>query len=225
MALPHRKFWWLWLVAAVFLVLFVVMLVVALTGTWPKCEGEDVTFSYEPSQLLDFPMKETVNVSNFSAYGTRDWGAVGLFHEGTDLQVSAATTVVSPVDGVVSKYQVKQNTFGTQNWLYGVRIQIDDVWSVEITFEPMFDPADTVNHQAQLDNILVQEGDTLSRGQTVGTLLFSPGYCHIHYNLEQWDNKERRLHCPYQYSTPEAQAIYNQIQIASSTFPCCYGCP
>jgi len=179
--------------------------------------------------LADFPYKETGNIASLSAWGTRNWSQQGDqfndYHNGADLVVNAETTVLAPVTGQVTKIEFRQNVYNpTQAWMYQIQIDMGNRWTVSLVLEPNFPGSDVANHNAQMAAILVSEGDTVTQGQHVATLLYSGNYCHVHYMMGYTCNQEFVSVCPYQYSTDAAKAIFHTVEGNTGTHVCCYGC-
>lgn len=162
------------------------------------------------SPSLEFPIAEEDKIERLSAYHTPDWGEPGVFHNGIDLVISENVTIVSPVHGTIISYSEHINPYAG-NVLFEIAIAINLAWTVNLVLEPGF--MDTTNNSLQSTNIDVSIGQRTSPGDELGTLLFSGNYPHLHYALTILGSDV----CAYNYSTPAAQDIFNDIAANSNS--------
>ena len=163
-----------------------------------------------PSPQLEFPIATPDSVERLAAYHTPDWGEPGVYHNGIDLIVSTNVSILSPVDGRVSFVTEDVNPYAG-NILFSIGIAIDMIWEVKLVLEPGF--KDSTNNSLQTDAILVSNNDVVSAGEKVATLLYSENYCHLHYMLLYRATDVS----PYDFSSPTAQAIFEEIADRSNS--------
>ncbi|TFG27195.1 hypothetical protein EU528_13275 [Candidatus Thorarchaeota archaeon] len=159
---------------------------------------------------LEFPITEPDKIERLSAYHTPDWGEPGVFHNGIDLVISENVTIVSPVHGAIISYSESINSYGG-NVLFEIDIAINWAWTVNLVLEPGF--TDTTNNSLQSSYIDVGIGQQVSPGDELGILLYSENYPHLHYMLVNFGSDV----CAYNYSTPTAQDIFNDIATDSNS--------
>jgi len=116
---------------------------------------------------LDFPILESDNVEQISAYRTPDWGEPSIFHNGIDLVISDDVTIVSPVNGTVVRVTENVNPY-SGNVFFDVTVRINLAWEIHFVLEPGF--LDEVNNSLKSDSILVSTNDNLVAGDMVATL-------------------------------------------------------
>jgi hypothetical protein len=143
--------------------------------------------------------------------------------------------IVSPVDGTVKMIVSEENRFSSdppemRQWIL-VLIEYNPAWVVGLAFEPKA-PEERL-HKKQVNLIKVKAGQVVKKGDKIGRLVVGSGggrYPHLAYGLLQKDPDEDIMSifpfsqffhsdttrlptfmCPYEYSTPEAIAIFDSI--------------
>ncbi len=161
--------------------------------------------------LLEFPFEPSGNVYEFEPYGVLGWDGPNTYHSGIDIKNNATVNVVSPVKGVVVGIFEMSNQFSTdKNINYNIIIQYNWQWFVILTLEPHFPGTDTVNNTLQRNAIFATLFKRYNAGDVVAQLLygnFTNHYSHLHFIL----TRQFQDACPYLYSSPAAQDIYEAI--------------
>ncbi len=170
---------------------------------------------------IEFPMEGgSTNITEFNGFNVSDWGEPGVTHNGIDLVVSPNnwTGILAVADGKVRKIEESENPYSTPPgiMMFSVYVTIARGWEVKYVIEPFAETEE--QKQLQRDNIYVTVGQTISTGDRIARLLCTEsGYVHLHFMLSQ-KNKEV---CAYNYSSPEAQAIYEEIATTYGKSICC----
>ena len=143
--------------------------------------------------------------------------------------------IVSPVDGIVKMIISEENRHSPdppamRQWIL-VLIEYNPSWVVGLAFEPKA-PEENL-HKKQVSLITVKAGQVVKKGDKIGRLVVGSGggrYPHLAYGLLHKDPDEDIMSifpfsqfshndtsalptfmCPYEYSTPEAIAIFDSI--------------
>lgn len=147
--------------------LLLATLILCLTAFSPITGGKTTTFGL----INEIPIHSPIHINKLERmsdnYGyrrhpiTKRWS----FHRGLDLVAPKSTNILSTCNGKV--INTKQSRFG-----YGNRILIKHRYGY-------------MTHYTHLDSIFVKKGQTIERGDTIGTLGstgFSTGP-HLHYEI------------------------------------------
>ncbi len=177
----------------------VILLVVLVSGSIIL----GIPISYD-APALEFPIYESDRVVRLSAYHTPDWGEPGVFHDGIDLVISGNVTIVSPVKGIVISRSESINPYAG-NVLFDISILVNWGWHVSLVLEPGF--RDSLNNSRQTSMITAYVGQRVEAGDSLGTLLYSENYPHLHYMLFMLGKDV----CAYNYSTVHAKGIFDDI--------------
>ncbi|MFW9890329.1 MAG: M23 family metallopeptidase [Candidatus Thorarchaeota archaeon] len=183
------------------------IIVVVVVGGYTAVLG--IAFGFDPP-ALEFPISEPDRVERLSAYHTPDWGEPGVFHNGIDLVISDDVAIVSPVRGTVVGMSDTINTYAG-NTLFDVSISVNWGWEVELVLEPGF--LDSANNSLQSSMIDATVGQRVEPGDSLGTLLFSDNYPHLHYMLLSFGSDV----CAYNYSTTAAKSTFESIAVRSDS--------
>jgi len=176
-------------------------------------------FHFEPAYgapSLEFPMAEPLNITKLAAYHTPNWGEPGKFHNGIDLEISGPTQIISPCYGWVQRIWYNINPYAGEGEvaMIHVSIMINLAWSVKLVFEPWANS--TEFRERQLDAIIVKVGTYVKPGDFIGTLLYNYEYPHLHYMIMRLGKDV----CPYDYSSPTAKSIFEDIATRTNSTIC-----
>ena len=180
---------------------------------------------FEP---LEFPFANVEDIARMAAFGIPNWSG-NEPHNGIDLVVDEhleSSRIISPTAGVVARIFTNENPYSYPpgQLLVTIVIRINDDWSVHLVLEPgTIDPAPEA---AQLDAILVSEGQDVEVGTPVADLMVGTlGYPHLHYMVEQ----DGEAVCAYAHSSDAARAAFESVSaLPDSSLPdgnICYGQP
>ncbi|MFW9921910.1 MAG: hypothetical protein ACFFDW_01330 [Candidatus Thorarchaeota archaeon] len=163
---------------------------------------------------FEFPFENPDDIVKIAAYHTPDWGEPGIFHNGIDLQIDHPSILISPCNGVIEKIWYNINPYSGSNVaMIHVLIRINYLWTVKLVLEPW---ANTTEIRELQISSVVPVGAKLETGDIVGTLLFNYEYPHLHYMI-MYQGKDV---CPYHYSSPAAQAIFEEIALRTNSTIC-----
>jgi len=159
----------------------------------------------------------TINEA-FSVDACNPWGfehrGVDFFPTGTDKPFQAAC------GGTVDSIELFQNP-GNGFWQVNVSITCGTTEGVGYAFEPFSDQESDGN--IQLSQIIVTEGQSVSQGDLIGTLLVvDSGGAHVDFAYYSQGEPV----CPAQVFTPEARAsVLNLLEVIWPHSRICYGLP
>ncbi len=167
---------------------------------------------------LEFPIREVDNITGLSSFGIPDWSGPGTIHNGIDLEINDSVTLISPVKGTVISISEQENVHSDiNNVLFSVKIMVNLGWIVDFVIEPMFPGSDVENNTLQREAISVSLFQKVDVGDEIGTLLYNEGeYSHLHYMI----NNGFDVVCPYDYSSPEAQELFDLLAERGGEPPC-----
>lgn len=172
---------------------------VAVAATVAACSGSG---SGEVS--FDFPVRDRADVKGLVAFGA--YGADNP-HNGIDFRPFdhlERMEIVAPASGRVTESRVVE--FGGLQHVQ-VDVSVDSRWGYALVFEPM--TLDEELFGRQVAAVSAKAGDRLAAGEPVGALLLggTDGPPTVHFLA----TRGRRLVCPYNHSTVEAQADYAAV--------------
>ncbi|TFF89864.1 MAG: M23 family metallopeptidase [Promethearchaeota archaeon] len=188
------------------IILIILTVMLAITGIiipiLPFLRGWNPAYG---TPAIEFPMSEPLNVTKLSAYNTPNWGEPGKYHNGIELVIEGPTDIISPCYGTVNRiwYNINPYTGGEVAMIH-VSIRINYGWSVKLVFEPWANTTEV--REQQLAAITVKVGSRVKPGDFIGTLLYNHEYPHLHYMILNNDDVN-----PYEYSSPAAKAIFDEI--------------
>jgi hypothetical protein len=164
---------------------------------------------------LEFPMGDQMNITKLAAYNTPDWGEPGKHHNGLDLEIIGPTILLSPCTGIIDGiwYNINPYSSGEVAMIH-VSIRINYGWTVKLVLEPWANITEI--RDQQLAAVVVKVGEKVQPGDLIGTLLYNYEYPHLHY-MVMHNGKDV---CPYTYSSPDAQTIYEEIAIRTNSTIC-----
>jgi murein DD-endopeptidase MepM/ murein hydrolase activator NlpD len=196
----------------------IVMSVCCNTGTFNN-------LVFEP---LEFPFANVEDIARMAAFGIPNWSGSEP-HNGIDLVVDEhleSASIISPTAGVVTRISTNENPYSHPpgQLLLTLVIRINNDWSVHLVLEP--GTTDPALEAAQLDAILVSEGQDVEVGTPVADLMVGAlGYPHLHYMVEQ----DGEAVCAYAHSSDAARAAFESVSVLpGSSLPdgnICYGQP
>ncbi|MBA7545561.1 hypothetical protein ES705_37930 [subsurface metagenome] len=150
-------------------------------------------------------------------YSSTTNSPIGAIHRGLDFVPDGDLKEFQTVfDGVVTRIELFENT-GSGTWQVNVHINYNDAYGVEYAFEPF--STNQTDGQAQLNNILVENGQHVIAGQIIGRLYAPISNAHVHFSFFQDD----QMACPENYWTEDARnAIMELIHAYNPDWNMCY---
>ncbi|HOW96514.1 MAG TPA: hypothetical protein P5567_03070 [Kiritimatiellia bacterium] len=193
-----------------------------LESSMPESGGN---VGFEP---LEFPVRRTGDIIRVAAFGIPNWSGTDP-HNGIDLEVNhglASSEIVSPVTGVVERIEASETPFSEPPGQLMVTVTIRTPLGTDVSLVLEPSTADPVVKTNQLNAVHVSEGQGVGVGTPVADLIVGAlGYPHLHYMVMRGDE----FVCPYGYSSPAAQAIFESLAgLPGSSLPdgnICYGEP
>ncbi len=142
---------------------------------------------------------------------------IQAIHRGLDFAPAGdMKTFHSVFDGEVTRIDLFENT-GSGAWQVNVHIKHNDAYAAEYAFEPF--TTNQTDGQIQLDNITVQDGQSIAAGQIIGRLYAPNSNSHLHFSFF----KDDEMTCPENYWTEEARTILmDMIHAANPDWEMCY---
>lgn len=119
-------------------------------------------------------------------------------HIGIDFTGKMDTRYVAVCDGEISSIK-KYLMSGYGTWAITVNLKVNSTHEAIYVFEP--DTSDDAIANLQLQKIVVEVGDKVTRGQLIGKLYAHGGFPHIHFAV----SKNGEWVDPFPYFTEEAQ--------------------
>ena len=164
---------------------------------------------------LEFPFENSDEIIRLRSYNLiEEGGAYEDHHRGIDLEISVnGTKVISPCVGTVGLITSTVNK-NKGHIMISVNIRINHAWSIMLVFEPYSNS--TEFHEYQMSLLKVKFGQKISIGDEVGLLLIGGEFPHIHYQVNRYFNDV----CPYNYSSIEAQIIFEDIAVRTNSTIC-----
>ncbi|HUU79038.1 MAG TPA: hypothetical protein VMX55_11890 [candidate division Zixibacteria bacterium] len=164
---------------------------------------------------FEFPFENPDEIVRLRGYNLIEEGsAYDDHHRGIDLEISVnGTKVISPCTGTVGLITTSINK-NKGHIMISVNIRINFAWSVMLVFEPYSNS--TEFHEYQMSLLKVKFGQKIVEGEEVGLLLIGGEFPHIHYQV----NRYFKDVCPYNYSSDEAQTIFDEIAIRTNSTIC-----
>ncbi len=163
--------------------------------------------------ILLFPVENTGVLITLDAF---IWDNVsGFVHNGIDFGINDTATIIASCNMTCNDKNLFYNDLG-DHWQAGASFTINEDYELFIAFES-FAENETFGN-IQLEAILVEIGQEVTRGELVGYLLYHRAGAHIHFMLQ----KNNEPVCPYQYFSAEAKTIFDGLwgQIGTSGNPC-----
>lgn len=178
-------------------------------------------------ELLGFPFAAPSDIERMAAFGIPNWSGTQP-HNGIDLIIYeslSSSRIISPTNGTIDSIEISENPFSSpaNQLLLTIHIYINSEWTVALVIEP--GTSDEALKTAQRNAVLVEEGDTVFRGQPITDLLVGEhGYPHLHYMILQ----NNTAVCGYKYSSVIAQQVFEDIALTrvNNNLPdgnICYG--
>ncbi|MBN1330356.1 MAG: hypothetical protein JXA54_12855 [Candidatus Heimdallarchaeota archaeon] len=165
--------------------------------------------------ILEFPFETSTDIVRLRAYNLiESGGSYEGHHTGIDLEISInGTKVISPCSGTVGFITSTVNK-NKGHIMISINIRINLVWSIMLVFEPYSNS--TEFHEYQMSLIKVKFGQKIEVGEEVGFLLIGGEFPHIHYTVNRYFGDV----CPYEYSSNNAKAFFEEIAIRTNSTIC-----
>jgi hypothetical protein len=142
---------------------------------------------------LDFPVQNVTDLEKFYCFGLQPWDTAGNneIHGGIDLvaiydpssPLIAKVPVIAPADARVER--IVESISGDGGSTLVVVLKMNDYWYIVCNFEPQ--TTDAAVFEEQRRNILVTEGQDVTRGQLIGELVIKSvieySYPHLHFGF------------------------------------------
>ena len=186
--------------------LFILIWIVGLT----HCDIFGPNYDEYVFEWLDFPFANPGNIERMAAFGIPNWSGTEP-HNGIDLIIYESiygTRIISPTNGTIDSIDISENPYShpANQLLLTIHIYINSEWTVALVIEP--GTSDETIKTAQRNAVLVEEGDTVNRGQSITELLVGEhGYPHLHYMILHNDEPV----CAYPFSSASARSIFDDI--------------
>ena len=151
--------------------------------------------------VLDFIFENISHIHRICGYGY-----IGSnFHNGIDFIINySATNILAPCNMTMSAKELVYMS-GVDHWAVKTEFVINEVYWMIIGFESFARNETFGNYQ--LDAILVDVNDTITKGQLIGPLFIHDGSAHIHFGLYNGSDTV----CPYNYFSSTAKAIFDYL--------------
>ncbi len=166
-----------------------------------KNSSENV-ISKLPAPIVDFPVEDPSVVHIIWGYGNQN----GDHHNGLDFGCNTSVNIVAWCDMEVEDIDTFYNEAGG-HWQTNVGLKFNEKYSFVCAFEPW--ALNETYAYYQEDAIVVEVGQTISRGQVIGELLNFGSGTHIHFGM--YDDSENVDVCPYHYFSETAKSIFDPI--------------
>ena len=162
--------------------------------------------------IFAFPVANTEVLAAIYGYL---WNETHQIHDGIDFMINGTANIIAPCNMTVNDKGLFYNEIG-EHWQAGLSFDINDDYELFIAFES-FAQNETYGN-LQLDAIIVDIGQEVTKGELLGQLFLHHNGAHIHFMLHK--NSERV--CPYLYFGTEGKVIFDTLwsQIGSSSNPC-----
>ncbi|MFO7890585.1 MAG: M23 family metallopeptidase [bacterium] len=183
---------------------FILSGILLISCVCPQEENSSERLDEDFNMITPFVNIEDMGPINeaFSVDSNCPWG---FEHRGIDFFSNknlASFQAVCP--GEIKTVHLWQND-GNGNWQVNLELQYNSNFSVTYAFEPM--TSDPAHGQAQLDNILVNEGQEVTQGEIIGNLFQGTSGTHVHFGVKHKNNDI----CPEFYFTPAARDSIMQL--------------
>jgi hypothetical protein len=174
-------------------------------------QDNNTTSNNEPP-VMDFPVENIEVLSMISAF---IWNETVQIHNGIDFMINDTANIIAPCNMTVNDKSLFYNALG-DHWQAGLSFEINDDFELFIAFES-FAQNETFGN-LQLDAIIVDIGQEVIQGQSLGQLLLHRGGAHIHFML----HKNFEPVCPYLYFSSAAKTTFDNlwVQIGFGNDPC-----
>ncbi len=150
---------------------------------------------------LDFLFDNTSGIIRISGYGYVPWGG---WHNGFDFIINTSSIIIAPCDMEVTEVTLEYLE-GGGHWAVKTTYELNKDYFLLIGFESWALNETYGNYQ--LDEITVDVGQLINKGEVIGTLLYHRIDAHIHYALyEKGDTV-----CPYPFFSEEAKIIFDML--------------
>jgi len=150
-----------------------------------------VLYTLAEDAVFDLPVADLDDVTGIQVY--HDNRSTQL-HIGFDFKLENDTEIFAPIGGTIT--QVNKHQMSNNLWIIDVSIQFNIKWSMFIAFEPCTYDESVID--AQMENITVNVGDTVTKNQSLGILNPVAGseFPHIHWTiLEGGQDRSPYDHC------------------------------
>lgn len=161
-------------------------------------------------ELLEFPISNPSDIQRMAAFNIPNWSGTEP-HNGIDLIIYeslGSSRILSPSNGTVDSIDISENPYShpANQLILTINVFVNSEWTVALVIEP--GTSSDWLETAQRNAVMVQEGDTVYRGQPVADLLVGEhGYPHLHYMVLQ----NNQAVCAYPVSSVNARLIFDQI--------------
>jgi murein DD-endopeptidase MepM/ murein hydrolase activator NlpD len=148
-----------------------------------------------------FPIPDIPTIQNIQGFGETPSNS---FHNGIDFGTNQSVEVIACCDMRIIEIKTwyndggghwQTNVIGKYNWNYRFECAFES-WALNETYGNL-----------QRDAINVSVGQTVKQGEILGTLMHYGEGTHIHFGMRERGTDV----CSYQFMTPYAQSIVDQI--------------
>ena len=160
----------------------------------------DVRIQNLPAPIIDFPVENTDIIHIIWGYG--DQG--GDFHNGIDFGCNISVNIIAWCDLIVEDISTFYNDKGG-HWQTNVGLKFNERFNFVCAFEPWALNETYANLQRDAINVVV--GETISRGEVLGTLLYQGSGTHIHFGMYDGNDPV----CAYHYYSETAKSIFDPL--------------
>jgi len=152
--------------------------------------------------IIDFPVENSNVVKSIWGYGNQS----GDHHNGIDFGCDTSVNIIAWCNLEVIDIETFYNE-GGGHWQTNVGLKFNEKYSFVCAFEPW--ALNETYGYYQHDAIVVEVGQTISRGEVIGELLNYGEGTHIHFGM--YDDTENVDVCPYHYFSETAKSIFDPI--------------
>lgn len=153
-----------------------------------------------PAPVVDFPVENTDVIHIIWGYGNQS----GNFHNGIDFGCNDSVNIIAWCDMIVEDITMFYNDVGG-HWQTNVFLKFNDRYYFDCPFESWALNESYAN--LQKDAIAVEKGQTISRGELLGELLYHGSGTHIHFGM--YDSNADV--CAYQYFSETAKSLFHPL--------------
>lgn len=135
-----------------------------------------------------------------------------FYHNGIDFGINDTTIIVAACDAYVSYVHLNWYNEKGGHWQSNVNLRLNKHWTISMPFESW--TTDESLGQLQANEINVETGQYIKKGDVIGNLLCHGESAHLHFGLIYNDLEV----CPYQYFNETAQLIF-EIRYVAVGYP------
>ncbi len=151
---------------------------------------------------IDFPVQNTDVIHILGGFGWVPYG--DHMHNGIDYGCNASVYIVAWCEMRVRGIKFWFND-GGGHWQTNVGLAYNWKYSFECVFESW--ALNETFGELQLAEIYVKVGQTVSRGEIIGKLLYHGEGTHIHFGMKESGNDV----CPYLFLSPTAKTTFDSL--------------